>query len=364
MNTLLTIRCRPLAAGLLVLLLMGMLPPAHPLDAADEDPRIAEAREKYMFADYDGALTLLTQLSQDQALTDEEKRETFRLMGMVYTVMDDRDAALQMVRKWVSMEPPRVEANPDNDLLDFVHVYYQVRKEVNEQKFCEPAFDSPHPCQYGIDRPDPGIKTIAIIDFDNNSIDDRERLDPLKQGLADLMIRQLNGATNLQIVEREQLNWLLGEIDLNQTGRMSPETAVRIGKLMGAHSVMLGDYMYFNKRLSIGVRLVKVETSEILLTATENGKLDEFAQITGKLSEKFAEAVGSKLEPKVLDANTPTNSLEAMMAYADGLALYDAGNLKGAYDKFSQALDHDPNYLKAQERFDALQPVIAKAARE
>ncbi len=333
---------------------------AEPLD----DPRIAEAREKYMFADYDGALSLLTALSQDTSLSDDDKRETFRLMGMVYTIMDNKDQALEMVRKWVSMEPPRVEANPDNDLLDFVHIYYKVRKEVNESKFCTPPFDAPHPCQYGVERPDPGVKTIAIIDFDNNSIDDRERLDPLRQGLADLMIRQLNGATNLQVVEREQLNWLLGEIDLNQSGRMDPQTAVRIGKLMGAHSVLLGDYMYFNKRLNIGVRLVKVETSEILLTATENGKLDDFAQIAGKLSEKFAEAVGTKLEPRVIDANTPTNSLEAMMAYADGLALYDAGNVKGAYNKFSEALDHDPNYSKAQERFDALQPVIAKANQE
>lgn len=352
-----------LVVGMVLLEMLGFPSASVGQAIQADDPRIDQAHTRYMHADYDSALALLNELAADEFLSDDDKRATFRLMGMVYTVMQNHEDARKMVRQWVGMEPPRVEANPDDDLLMFVHIYYEVRKEVNEEKYCTPAFESPHPCQYGIERPDPGIKTLAIVDFDNNSIDERTRVEPLRQALADLMIRQLSGATDLQVVEREWLNWLMQEIDLNQTQRIDPATATRLGKLMGAHTVLLGDYMYLNKVLDVGVRMVKVETGEVLLSASAKGKLKNVAQLAGTLSERFAEAVGSKLDTEGISANTPTNSLEAMMAYADGLALYDASQYKAAAEKFAEALQHDPTYVQARQKYESLQPLVADAGQ-
>ena len=126
---------------------------------------------------------------------------------------------------------------------------------------------------YQVERPDPGMKTLAVLDFMNRSIDDKEKYDPLQKGFADLMIHQLYGATNLKVVERERIEWILEEIKLENDPKLfNQESAVRIGKQLGVHSILLGSFIKFKKDIWLGARLVKVETSEILMTEEVKGE--------------------------------------------------------------------------------------------
>ncbi len=331
-------------------------------EGGEDDPRLEQVRRYLGEASFDSALVTLQRLKRDEAMPLRTRQEVYHLLGLVYTIMQDRPAATEAIRQWIALEPPRVSPDPDRDLLEFIYLYYAVRKAVNEEKYCPPGFRAPDPCQYGEERPDPGIKTIAVIDFDNNSIDDRERLNPLRGGLSDLMIRRLSGVLGLKIVERERIRWLLREIDLQQTGKVEDSTAVRLGKLLGVHAVLLGDYMYFNGRLVVGVRLVKVETGEILMTTSRDGKLKDFNRIVGELGEAFVEAVGLEMKRGAWQARRPTNELDALLNYAEGLALYDAGNHRAAAAKFEAALALDPNDRAARQRYQSLRPVLARAS--
>lgn len=351
----------PLGFALLLALLASspaLGPDAHAAHAFD-DPRLAQAQERYEQANYDGALALLEALAADSSLPPETQRATYQLLGKVYTVVGRHDEARATIRRWIAMEPPVVQPDPNRDMLQFVQLYYEVRRALNEEHLCPSDFQPPHPCQFGIERPDPGIQTIALLDFDNNAIDERERLAPLRSGLADVMVRQLSGTTGLRIVERERLNWLMEEIQLNQSGRVDPETALRIGRLLGAHAVLLGDYLYFDRQLIVGARLVKVETGEILLTASEEGKLQDFTKLTGRLSEQLARAMGTRIQRGEWEGRTPTNELDAMLAYATGLELYNAGAYEAASEKFREALAHDPDHELAQQKYESLQPMLA-----
>lgn len=327
--------------------------------ASEHDPRLSEARRHIEHARYDSALVVLDQLAIDDSAPEELRSETFRLLGLVHTLMGHRDDAKDAIRNWILTEKTVVVPDPDRELLAFIHLYYEVRKELNEQKYCADDFRPPDPCQFLIERPDPGIQTLAIVPFGNNAVDERNRLAPLSDGLADLLIRQLSGAIGLQIVEREWLEWLLREIDLNQERVIDDRTAMRIGRLLGAHAVLLGDFMYLNETFTVGARLVKVESGEVLLVASEEGPLDAFGTLTGKLSEKIARAAGGKIQSGEWKTHTPSNDLGALLSYAEGLALYDEGDFTAAAEKFEEALSFDPNHHPAKQRYDSLQPLLA-----
>ena len=169
--------------------------------------------------------------------------------------------------KLLKLEPPLVTFNPDYEPPVFMKLYYETRKEYSDS--------------YLVERPDPGIKTMAIIDFQNNSIENKDKFNPMEKGFADLMIHQLNNSTGLKVVERDRIQWIMNEIKLQN--KYSMEGAVRLGKQLGVHTVLLGSYIIYNGEIWLGARLVKVETSEILLTDEIKGDIDDFFDLSGKL---------------------------------------------------------------------------------
>ena len=322
----------------------------------EKDPRLEKAVRFFEEAKYDKALPLLKELEIDYTLSIGDRQEALHLLGSIYIVMRDKAKARQCIEKWMLTEPPLVKADPDRDFPEFVHLYYDIRREYNVKRYCPASFAADDPCQFGVVTRNPGIKTVAIIDFDNNAIDDRERLAPLGAGLADLFIRSLEGQIELEIVEREHLQWLLREIGLNNTGLIDAERAVQLGRILGAHSVLVGDYLYLNNTLTLGVRLIEVESSRILLTATEEGKLKHFLDIVQQLSDEFIETIDVKL-----DRRRPSYDqiqFDAFLQFAEGLEKFDQGEYSDALELFSGAVELDPYYVAAQQRSLLIQRLL------
>jgi TolB-like protein len=204
------------------------------------------------------------------------------------------------------------------------------------------------------------MKTIAILDFKNRSVSaDAERFNPMEKGFAELMISQLKESVSLKVVERERIQWLLDEIGLeNDPGKFDANSAVRVGKLLGAHSVLLGSFIKFKDEIRLLARLVKVETGEIIATEQMSGDADEFFEVAEQLGAKLAKKIDVAVTEAQLDKGTPTKSLEAIMAYSEGLVLLEKGNYREAFEKFQEALTLDPNYAKAKLKVDSLKPLI------
>ena len=253
-----------------------------------------------------------------------------------------------MLQDLIELEPPIVELDPDIEAPPLMKLYYEVRKE--------------HTDSYEVERADPGLQTLAIVDFSNNSLDDRERMDPLEGGFASLMIHQLNGATGLKVIERERIQWLLDELDLQQEeGRVDQATAVRTGKLLGATAVMFGSFMKHRNELRINARLVKVETGEILMTEQVAGKDKDFFELAESLSMKVAQGINISMEKTEIGARSDTRSLDAMISYSEGLALLEQEEYQAAYLKFEEALEFDENYSRARQKADSIKPLLLTA---
>ena len=328
-----------------VLVLMFILTPASQLFA--QNAELEKAIDTYQSADFDGAITLLADLAGDDTGDKQVRKQALQYLGRAYVAKRMEDEARAAMHELLELEPPLVELDPDVESPPLMNLYYEVRREFEGD--------------YTVERADPGLQTLAIIDFNNNSItEDQAQLEPLGRGLSSLMISFFSGSTDLKVVERERLQWLLSELDLQQNReRVDQETAVRAGKLLGATAVLLGDFMKMDRRsMVINVRLVKVETGEVLMTEQVRGRPDRFYEMAEELSLKVSQSINAHLEKTNLGARDDTKSLDAMLSYSEGLALLEEKDYRAAYEKFLEALDYDPTYKRAQLKAESIRPLL------
>ncbi|MEZ4317522.1 MAG: CsgG/HfaB family protein [Myxococcota bacterium] len=225
--------------------------------------------------------------------------------------------------------------------------------------------------------------TLAILYFESSEMN--PELSGLKVGLAQMLITDLAGTGEFEVVEREQLQAILDEQKLGHEGITEPGTAARIGKLLGAQKMLMGGYFKMGAVFRVDARVVDVETSRIIGSHGINGRVEEFLDIESQLAQ-FARATmsGSAPPPRLRDAPRPApapepapppapvrgpdnapaggksdddgsgdagpaiegpdpKALEAAMAFSDGLIFMDAGEAPKARESFQKALAASPN---------------------
>src|SRR5690242_5902642 len=104
---------------------------------------------------------------------------------------------------------------------------------------------------------------IAVLPFDNSGSygQDKENFDALQKGIAGMLISELAANPGARVVERDAIEKLLAEQNLGASGKVTPETAAKIGKLVGARYVITGTFIDFYGDFRLDARIVNVETS-------------------------------------------------------------------------------------------------------
>lgn len=312
---------------------------------------LERASAAYAAADFDTAIDLYSRLADDDSQDREVQKEALRGLSRSFTAKRMEDEARTALVHLVELEPPIVELDPNAEPPPLMQLYYDVRRDLTDS--------------YVVEQANPAARTLAVMDFSNNSFFEKERFDAMEAGFAALLIQQLSGTTDLKVVERERIQWLLNELDLQRdAARVDQATAVQMGKIMGAHVMLFGSFIVADKRrVVLSARLVDVSTSEVLMAEQVDGRMDDFVDLVGKLSGQLARAINVELA----DASTAIpdadlrgpNSLEAMLAFSRGLDLQERGDWAGAHAQFRAALEHDPGYTRARLKAESLQPLLA-----
>ncbi len=321
--------------------------PAHSVwaqSAGTDD--LGEAARCYTAGKFDCTISILTKMAENEAIEPARKQELYHWLGRSYAAKKELDEATNVLMKLVAIDPPKFTLNPEEETQRFMNAYYGALKQVKGST--------------EMDAPDPGIRTMAVLDFSNRLIgDDRANYDPLQLGLADDLLLQLDGSVKLKLVERERISWILDEIELeNDPGKFDTETAVRVGKQLGVHLVVLGSFVGFKDNMKLTARLVKVETSEIIGTAETAGEMDDFFDLTADLAKKIMERIDIEVPDSAMRAGTRTRSLEAELAFSAGVDLAAKGLYLPALEKFMLALKYDPEFERARKRAEAIKPLV------
>jgi TolB-like protein len=130
--------------------------------------------------------------------------------------------------------------------------------------------------------------TLGVVAFTNAAMRDRADWESQRQGIAELVTTMLRYHPGVVVLEREQLQPLLKEQDLGASGRVEPETAARIGQLLGAKYMLLGTISVDPRnRLRLAARAVDVETSRVLQGEMVDGDADDVMVLVDRLTERL-----------------------------------------------------------------------------
>ncbi len=194
---------------------------------------------------------------------------------------------------------------------------------------------------------------IGVLPFENGgSIGvDREDLEAFSVGLQQMLITELAFNGELRIVDRTNLHQLMEEQDLGAAGRVSAETAARIGKIVGAKYMILGGFIDFNAQLRIDARVVDVETTEIIKVQRQRDKRDNMYEIVVDLANNLTKglelpALSRQAFNQRKERKVPS---KAVKLYMKGLVYQNIGNNEKAAELFSQASEIFPEYTEAKE---------------
>ena len=143
---------------------------------------------------------------------------------------------------------------------------------------------------------------VAILYFNYDGQD--PQLQVLKKGLAQMLISHVQpGVPSVKIVERERLEDILKELDLASSGKIDPDTAAKVGKLIGARYLVVGSYFDLFGSLRIDSRLLNVETGEIIGSVGANGPMGDFFALEGIIVDGLQKEL-LKLEPITINTKS------------------------------------------------------------
>lgn len=175
----------------------------------------------------------------------------------------------------------------------------------------------------------PLIKTIAILDFENNT--GMLSHEGLKKGLSDSLTNSLTKYEKLSILERSRLKDALAEVSLGQSGLVSAESASKIGKLAGTQYVILGSVSRLGDTHEVSVRLVDVESSKILFAQSVRCADENIIyKAVDYLSLEIAKKLGEDVDPRVIDQARKDVETFAKQPENNNLPLWIGGSVLGA----------------------------------
>jgi curli biogenesis system outer membrane secretion channel CsgG len=134
---------------------------------------------------------------------------------------------------------------------------------------------------------------IAVLPFDDGSIQWDEGGWDIGKGIADELVTALLATKKFRLIEREQVEKVLAEQDFGAGNRVDPSSAAKIGKILGVQFLVIGKVTEFSSKSSstdiqhqsglglgikstksivaIDARMVDTASAEIIASATGKG---------------------------------------------------------------------------------------------
>lgn len=234
---------------------------------------------------------------------------------------------------------------------------------------------------------------VAVLYFDNNSIGkDAADYNGLGKGVADLLINELAANTKLRVVERDRVEALLKEQELTKSGAIDPETAVKLGKLLGAQHMIMGGFMSTGRQMVLTSRTVDVETGKVIHPQRVQQSGDDVLALIGQLASRVGAQELPAVELRTGDASKPAGhehhaghaqpaptqaapvqagtpavamaehrsnkgtklDIRTALLYSKALEAQDAGDRGRAVELYNQVLDKFPSFESARQSRDQL----------
>ncbi len=216
---------------------------------------------------------------------------------------------------------------------------------------------------------EPEKSVVAVVRFDNNTGDDQ--YEHLGRALSSMMISDLSVLDDkIQLVERERLEELLAELDLQQSAYADPNSAQSLGMIVGAEYVVAGAFVTAEPIMRLDTRIARVETSEIVTTAEVTGERETLFDLQQRLADQLVEGLDLVLteeERERLRAQQEANridDLQTFVAFSQALCLLDYGEYTEALDAMQEVQRAAPGSQLVRASLDTLRDKAEDEAQD
>jgi TolB-like protein len=205
--------------------------------------------------------------------------------------------------------------------------------------------------------------TVAVLYFGYGG--KTPEMEVLRKGLAQMLISDLSGFGTVKLVERDRLQEILDELDLGKSSKFDAATVARLGKLLGAQYLVMGDYFDLLNTLRVDARVIEVKTGQIIRSLGTRGSADEFFTLEQKLSQDInkvlEEIVAAAPAPSKEPAPEPSGSSGApqpsrmarrltaktALRYSRALDAKDRKDTETAKKELKAVLEEQPDFVLA-----------------
>lgn len=260
-------------------------------------------------------------------------------LGMAYLNKEDFGKAMEAWKKYKNVRAPLVEEEI-NRLVTVLLI-------AQSQRSAKTALAQE--AQLKADKPE--ANTIAVCYFNDLSPD--KSLRAFQKGLAAMVTTDLAKIRTFKVIERLRLQALLQEMNLGQTGIVDPNTAPRVGKLLGTENMVTGNLSLGSIRVVASVSSAGSE--KVVGSTSTKVEQENFYDLPGQVIQNCADILGIELSDteKTAIGVPHTKVYQAFIYYGQALDALDAGKWQDAKNLFDMALKEDPQFYLAKEGRDS-----------
>jgi hypothetical protein len=138
---------------------------------------------------------------------------------------------------------------------------------------------------------------VSVLAFDNAAFGPAAKdYDGIGKGIMDLVITDLASGGKVRVVDRARVQSILDEQKLTTTGAVDGQTAVRVGRLLGACYSAYGTFIRNDKtgENTLTIHTTSNETGQIQNPVKVSSKGDDILDLIAKASAEFAKNVDVK----------------------------------------------------------------------
>ena len=164
---------------------------------------------------------------------------------------------------------------------------------------------------------DEGHLAVAVLDFES----DTPPIKATAKQVTELLTARLSTHPTLVLVERQRLNEVLSEIEFGISGTVRPDTAARIGRLIGAKALVTGRVFSSGDDLVVVARMIGTETGRVYsesVTLAANEPPSRFAEM---LAEKLMSPLPERRSTLVSPPAAPEDRLQRLTRMTKGKKL-------------------------------------------